>query len=62
MAHSPVTVDPMHAAGVAEPHQSVVAAILRGVGQGLLTAAEAELSIDRLRRCGRDTGRTAGVH
>lgn len=36
-------------AGIAEPHQSTVAGILRAVGQGLFTAAEADLLIDRIR-------------
>ena len=35
--------------GVAEPHQSTVAAILRATRQGLFTAAEAGLLIDRVR-------------
>jgi hypothetical protein len=36
-------------AGIAEPHQSTVAVILRGVGLGLFTAAEADMLIDRIR-------------
>ena len=36
-------------AGIAEPHQSTVAAILLAAGRGLFTTAEAELMIDRLR-------------
>ena len=35
--------------GIAEPHQSTAEGILRAVGQGLFTAAEAELLIDRIR-------------
>lgn len=35
--------------GIAEPHQSTVAAILRSAGHGLFTAAEAESMISRLR-------------
>lgn len=36
-------------AGIAEPHQSTVAAIQRAVGLGLFSAAEAELMISRIR-------------
>ncbi|WP_434446797.1 hypothetical protein [Lentzea sp. E54] len=36
-------------AGIAEPHQSTVAAIRRAAGLGLFSAAEAELMIDRIR-------------
>ena len=36
-------------AGIAEPHQSTVAAIERAVGLGLFGAADAELMIDRIR-------------
>lgn len=43
MAHSDPT------AGIAEPHQSTVATILRAVGQGLFTAAEADTLIERIR-------------
>jgi hypothetical protein len=35
--------------GIAEPHQSTVAAIVRAARQGLFTAAEAEQLIDRVR-------------
>lgn len=35
--------------GIAEPHQSTVAGILRAVGLGLFTAAEADIFIDRVR-------------
>jgi hypothetical protein len=35
--------------GIAEPHQTTVATILRAVGLGLFTAAEADLLIDRIR-------------
>lgn len=43
MAH----IDPI--AGIAEPHQSTVATILRAVGQGLFTMAEADMLIERIR-------------
>jgi hypothetical protein len=36
-------------AGIAEPHQSAVATILLAARQGLFTAAEADLLIDRVR-------------
>jgi hypothetical protein len=35
--------------GIAEPHQSTVAAILRAAAQGLFTETEADLLIDRVR-------------
>lgn len=35
--------------GVAEPHQSTVAAVLAAVQQGDLSAADAELMIDQVR-------------
>lgn len=35
--------------GIAEPHETTVAAILRGVRLGLFTAADADLMIDRVR-------------
>ena len=35
--------------GIAEPHQTTVDGILRAVGQGLFTAAEADMLIDRIR-------------
>lgn len=35
--------------GIAEPHQSTVAAIQRAVGLGLFSEAEAEPMIDRIR-------------
>ena len=35
--------------GIAEPHQSTVTGILHAVGQGLFTAAEAAILIDRVR-------------
>jgi hypothetical protein len=38
-----------HFEGIAEPHQSTVAAIVRALEQGLFTAAEAGLLIDRVR-------------
>lgn len=34
---------------IAEPHRSTVAAIRNAAGQGLFTAAEAEMLIDRVR-------------
>jgi hypothetical protein len=40
---------PTSVAGMAEPLQSTVAAILRAAGLGLLSAAEAELMVDRIR-------------
>ncbi|MBB4678417.1 hypothetical protein [Crossiella cryophila] len=39
----------MSVSGVAEPHQSTVAAILRAAGNALITTAEAELVIARIR-------------
>jgi hypothetical protein len=36
-------------AGIAESHQSTVAVILRAVGLGLFTTAEADMLIDRVR-------------
>jgi hypothetical protein len=35
--------------GIAEPHRSTVAAILSAARQGLFTAAEADMLIDRIR-------------
>lgn len=49
MAHSDPILSAAPLAGIAEPHQSTVAAILRAVGRGLFTVAEAETLIDRLR-------------
>jgi len=49
MAPNDSVLDTAPVAGIAEPHQSAVAAILRAVGQGLCTAAEADLVIDRIR-------------
>lgn len=43
MAH----IDPV--VGIAEPHQSTAATILRAAGQGLFTAAEADMLIERMR-------------
>jgi hypothetical protein len=49
MAHSDPIPSAAPLAGIAEPHHSTVAAILRAVGRGLFTTAEAETLIDRLR-------------
>ena len=49
MAHSEPILDTALVAGIAEPHQSTVAVILRAVGLGLFTAAEADVLIDRVR-------------
>jgi hypothetical protein len=35
-------------AGIAEPHQSAVTAVLRAARQGVLSAAEADLLIERI--------------
>lgn len=45
---SPITAP---VAGIAEPHQSAVAAVLRAAVQGVLSADEADLSIERIRAC-----------
>lgn len=47
MAHLDVNLAAV--AGIAEPHQSTAAAILRGFQQGLFTAADTERMIDRVR-------------
>lgn len=49
MAHLDVTRVSTSVAGIAEPHQSTVAAMLRAAGLGLFTAAEADMLIDRVR-------------
>jgi hypothetical protein len=49
MAHMDPILGTAPVAGIAEPHQSTVAVILRGVGSGLFTAAEADMLIDRIR-------------
>lgn len=49
MAHIDPTPSTAPVTGVAEPHQSTVAAILRAVEQGLFTAAQADMLIDRVR-------------
>jgi hypothetical protein len=49
MAHLDLSPTTAPVAGIAEPHQSTVAAILRGVRLGLFTAADADLMIDRVR-------------
>lgn len=36
-------------AGIAEPHQSAVTAVLRAARQGVFSAAEADLLIERIR-------------
>lgn len=45
---SPITAP---VAGIAEPHQSAVTAVLRAALQGVLSAAEADLLIGRIRAC-----------
>jgi len=49
MAHIDPTLITAPVAGIADPHQSTVAGILRAVEQGLFTVAEAGILIDRLR-------------
>ncbi|MFC3891244.1 hypothetical protein ACFOWZ_07125 [Lentzea rhizosphaerae] len=49
MAHLDQFPVPAPVAGIAEPHQSTAAAILRAAGLGLFSAAEADLMIDRIR-------------
>ena len=49
MAHIDPILGAAQVAGIAEPHQSTVAVILRAVGLGLFTAAEADMLIDRVR-------------
>ncbi|WP_156094080.1 hypothetical protein [Lentzea aerocolonigenes] len=49
MAHLDQPSVPAPVAGIAEPHQSTVAAVLSAAGLGLFSAAEAELAIDRIR-------------
>ena len=49
MAHCDSILDTAPVTGIAEPHQSTVAAILSAVGQGLCTAVEAEMVIGRIR-------------
>lgn len=49
MAHIDPILGAAPVAGIAEPHQSTVATILRAVGLGLFTAAEADMLIDRVR-------------
>lgn len=49
MAHLDPTAIAAPLAGIAEPHQSTVMAILRAVGQGLFSAADADMLIDRVR-------------
>lgn len=39
----------IHTPGIAEPHQSVVAAIRQAVGEGWFSTADANALIDRLR-------------
>jgi hypothetical protein len=38
-------------AGIAEPHQSAVMAVLRAARQGVFSATEADLLIERIRAC-----------
>ncbi|HKS48967.1 MAG TPA: hypothetical protein VJT49_28440 [Amycolatopsis sp.] len=49
MAHLDLILTTAQVTGIAEPHRSTVAAILRATEQGLFSAAEAELMIDRVR-------------
>jgi hypothetical protein len=49
MAHVHPNLSAAPVAGIAGPHQSTVATILRAVDLGLFTAAQAELLIDRVR-------------
>jgi hypothetical protein len=49
MAHLDLSPTTAPVAGIAEPHQSTVSVIQRGVRLGLFTAAEADLMIDRVR-------------
>ncbi len=49
MAHDHSILGTAPVAGIAGPHQSTVAAILRAAEMGLFTAAQAELLIDRVR-------------
>ncbi len=49
MAHIDPSLSATPVAGIAEPHQSTVATILRAVELGLFTVAQAELMIDRVR-------------
>ena len=49
MAHLDPALDTVSVTGIAEPHQSTVAAILRAVGQGSCSAVEAEVVINRIR-------------
>lgn len=49
MAHVDPIPGAVPVAGIAEPHQLTVAAIMRAAGNGLFTVAEAELLIDRVR-------------
>jgi hypothetical protein len=49
MAHTDPIPTTAPVAGIAEPHQSTVAAILRAAEMGVFTSAQAELLIDRVR-------------
>jgi hypothetical protein len=49
MAHVHPNLSAAPVAGIAGPHQSTVATILRAVDLGLFTSAQAELLIDRVR-------------
>jgi hypothetical protein len=49
MAHLDLIPPAAPIVGIAEPHRSAVAAILLAAQQGLFTAAEADLLIDRVR-------------
>lgn len=49
MAHVDPILNTAPVSGIAEPHQSTVAGILGAVEQGLLSPAEGETLIDRVR-------------
>jgi hypothetical protein len=49
MARIDPPLSPVPVAGIAEPHQSTVAAILRAVALGVFTVAQADIMIDRVR-------------
>ncbi|MFI6096516.1 hypothetical protein ACIA8G_13220 [Lentzea sp. NPDC051213] len=49
MAHLDLSPTTAKVEGIAEPHQNTVADILRAVGLGLVSTAEADLMIGRIR-------------
>jgi len=51
MAHPDQSPNAAPVAGIAEPHRSAVSAVLRAVLQGVFSAAEADLLIERIRAC-----------